>query len=144
MTSDSPEHRFDPDLATDFRPRPGFTKTAILVEPVAEITVLRTSFGKQSFSGPFYVVADGEGSYGAAQDEFEAGHELIEPFRWVKRSPIRAYRADTPTIVATRIADSEESSVVAAPGDWIVQQSTGEVMVVKPAEFDERYEPFDD
>ena len=144
MTSDPPEHRFDPDLATDFRPKPGFTKTAILVEPVDEITVLRTSFGEQSLSGPFYVIADGEGSYGAAQDEFEAGHELIGSCRWVKRSPIRAYRADTPTTIVTRIADNKESSVVAAPGDWIVQQSTGEVMVVTAAEFDERYEPADD
>ncbi len=144
MTSDPPEHRFDPDLATEFRPRPDFAKTAILVEPVADTTVLRTSFGEQSLSGSFYVIADGEGSYGAAKEEFEAGHELVGPGRWVKRSPIWAYRASAPTTVVTRIADIDESSVVATPGDWIVRQSTGEVMVVTPAEFEARYEPAGD
>lgn len=144
MTSDSPEHQFDPDLATEFRPRPDFAKTAILVEPVAETTVLRTSFGEQSLNGPFYVIADGTNSYGAAQREFEAGHELVGPDRWVKRSPIHAYRAGTRTTVHTRVADNVESSVVAMPGDWIVRQSTGEVMVVTPAEFEARYEPADD
>lgn len=144
MTSDSPEYQFDPNLATEFRPRPDFAKTAILVEPVAETTVLRTSFGEQSLSGPFYVIADGRSSYGAAQREFEAGHELVSPGRWVKRSPIRAYRASTTPTVITHIADNVESSVVAMPGDWIVQQSTGEVMVVTPAEFEARYELADD
>jgi len=29
--------------------------------------------------------------------------------------------------------------VTAEPGDWIVRQATGEVMVVKPPAFDARY-----
>lgn len=147
MTSDLPEHEFDPERAAAFRPKADFSKTAILVEPAAPdaVVVLKTQFGEQRMQGAFYAVAEGSGSYGAARAEFEAAHEQIGPNRWVKRTPIRAYEADEPTKVVTRLGsrDGEEATVVARPGDWIVQQSSGEVVVVTPPEFEARYEPAD-
>ena len=139
MTAARPEHLFDRDAAERFRPIADFVKTAIMVEPVEPVTVLRTPFGEQTMRGDFYLVADGDGSYGAARAEFEAMHESVGPQQWVKRAEVLAYRATEPSTVVTTIDGEVEGRVVARPGDWIVQQIGGEVMVVESDEFAARY-----
>jgi hypothetical protein len=135
-------HRFDDTRARRYRPRDDFAKTAVLLstaDPLAE-TVIDTPFGRQRFIGSFYVVADGdETSYGAARREFEAAHRAVGPNRWVKRSPVLAYRTAEACLVETVIGDHVEGSVHARPGDWIVRQHTGEMMVMDDDAFVERY-----
>jgi hypothetical protein len=142
MGSAPRQHEFDASRADVFVPSETFTKTAILIEPVdpSTVTVLMTPFGEQTLRGAFYAVAEGAQAYGAARREFEATHEQVGPNRWVKREPVRAYQATEPCEVATFVSGCREASVIARPGDWIVQQATGEVMVIKPAEFAVRYE----
>ena len=144
MTSEPPEHRFDCDAAERFRPKSDYVKTAILVEPVQPTTVVRASFGEQTLHGSFYVVGDGDGSYGVAREEFEDTHEPAGPHQWVKRTEVLAYRSDEAARVVTRIGGEVETTVVAKAGDWIVRQAGGEVMVVEPDEFAARYDPIDD
>lgn len=144
MASEIPEHRFDPAAAARFRPKSDFVKTAILIDPVAPVTALRATFGEQMLRGSFYVVADGDGSYGVAREEFEETHESVGANRWVKRTMVLAYRSTEAATVVTRIDGEVESSVVAQQDDWIVQQVGGEVMVVEPDEFTARYDPIDD
>lgn len=116
-------------------------KTALLVEPADSDgrTTIETSFGQQRFVGAFYVVADGAGSYGAARNEFEASHTQLEPGRWVRTAPVLAYQAGEESVVDTVIGDHLEGSVTARPGDWIVRQPTGELMVIGAEEFARRY-----
>ncbi|NND76091.1 MAG: hypothetical protein HKN44_13895 [Ilumatobacter sp.] len=143
---DLPVEEFDPSAATRYMPNPDFVKTAVLVD-VAEpgaVTVLRTSFGEQRMRGPFYAVADGAGSYGAAQENFEGTHRRDGPNTWVKQDPVLAYRSAKRCMVETHIGDHRESCVVAEPGDWVVKQRDGELMVVGPDAFAERYVPADE
>jgi hypothetical protein len=140
---------FDVGRARTFRPKPEFVKTAVLVDPTDPdaITELSTPFGMQRLQGSFYVVAEGEQSYGAAQREFETSHVWVGPNRWAKSEPVSAYRTDDACTIITTITnatdtstpDHIEATVEAEPGDWIVQQITGEVMVVRPEEFAARY-----
>lgn len=142
--SDLPLHVYDEARANEYRPRQAFVKTAILLrlaDDEADVTV-ETPFGPETVRGEFYVVAEGNASYCASRAEFEAMHEELAPNQWVKRSAVRAYVADERFLVETRLADGTlEATVVAESGDWIVQQQTGEVMVVGADEFQERYEP---
>jgi hypothetical protein len=134
-------HPFDTARATRFRPRQGFEKTAVLVDladPQAT-TVLTTPFGEQRMTGAFYVVAEGDASYGAARQEFEESHSAVGANRWVKSSVVTAYRSDVACAVDTVVGDRLETTVHARPGDWIVRQDTGELMVLGPSEFAERY-----
>lgn len=134
-------HRFDEARARRYRPRDDFAKTAVLLstaDPLAE-TVIETPFGRQRFIGSFYVVAADGASYGAARREFEATHRAVGPNRWVKRSPVLAYRTAEACLVETVIGDHVEGQVNARPGDWIVRQHTGEVMVMDDDAFAERY-----
>jgi hypothetical protein len=135
---------FDETRAAEYRPRGGFVKTAILLQLAddeAEVTV-QTPFGLQTAKGAFYVVAEEGSSYCAARAEFEATHDELSPNQWVKRAVVRAYVADEHCRIETWLADgTHEASVDAGPGDWIVRQLTGEVMVVGDDEFIERYEP---
>jgi hypothetical protein len=114
---------------------------AVLVEPddPATQTSVRASFGEQRFLGAFYLVAGGDGLYGAARDEFEQTHEAVGANRWRKTTPVSAYQIDVSRAVDTLIDGHLEVTVVAQPGDWIVRQSTGEVMVLRGGEFAERY-----
>lgn len=57
----------------------------------------------------------------------------------MKTAPVSAYRTDVSCVVDTVIGGNLEVTVTAQPGDWIVRQSTGEVMVVRGDEFHERY-----
>jgi len=141
MGNRPPTHRFDDARAGRYHPRDGFVKTAVLVEPVAPDarTVIDTSFGDQSFIGAFYIVADGAGSYGAVRSEFEASHRQLEPGRWAKDAPVLAYQVDEECVVDTVVGSHLESTVTARSGDWIVRQRTGELMVIGPEEFAERY-----
>jgi hypothetical protein len=134
-------HRFDEGRAKRYRPRDDFAKTAVLVstaDPLAE-TVIDTPFGRQRFIGSFYIVAANDASYGAARREFEASHRAVGPNRWVKRSPVLAYRTAEACLVETVIGDHVEGHVTARPGDWIVRQHTGEMMVMNDGAFVERY-----
>lgn len=134
-------HRFDDSRARRFVPRDGVEKTAVLVrtvDPDAE-TVIETRFGAQRLLGPFYAVAEGDTSYGAARREFEATHRAVGPSRWVKSAPVLAYRSDERCVVETVIEGHVEGTVNTRPGDWIVQQHTGELMVIDDAAFRERY-----
>lgn len=143
MASTPPEHTFDESLATEFEPRSDSVKTAVCVE-VADpdaLTILRTSFGEQTMRGPFYAVAEGEGTYGAAKSEFERSHEQVGPNTFRKSAPVLAYRVANSCRVNTDVDGTRESSVVARPGEWVVRQHTGEVMVVAADAFDERYRP---
>lgn len=133
---------FDASRARRFVPTE-HEKTAILVEPVEGTVALRTSFGTQVMRGPFYIVADGDQSYGAAQREFEATHERRGATTWVKVAPVAAYQTDTPVQITSLLGDHRETTVRAVAGDWIVRQSTGEVMVISPEAFEERYRPSD-
>lgn len=146
--ADPPVVEFDRDAARRFRPDPDFTKTAVLVEVVDDdaVTVLRTSFGEQRMRGPFYAVgdSDGGGSYGAARAQFESTHRNVGEHRWVKQGAVLAYRAEHRCTVETHLDDHHETSVVADRGDWVVMQSGGEVMVVEPDEFTQRYVPDDE
>jgi hypothetical protein len=137
------EHEFDESRASEFEPRPDHVTTAVLVDLVDEdaVTVLRTGFGEQTMRGSFYAVGDGDGSYGAARDEFDASHDRIGPNTYRKSAGVLAYRLDERCRVHTVIGSTCETSVVAGPGDWVVRQRTGEVMVVGPEEFARRYEP---
>jgi hypothetical protein len=137
MTSDAAE--FDEGRATSYRPR-RVEKTAILVVPARVPVEITARFGTQVMHGPFYVVADDDSSYGAAQREFEATHEQLAPTTWVKSEPVLAYRLDRAASVGTLIDGRRESTVDAQPGQWLVRQATGEVMVVDPDAFDQRYE----
>lgn len=141
MDSHLPLCPFDDARAGRYRPRDDFVKTAVLVEPAdADArTVITTRFGEQSFTGAFYIVAEGDGSYGSARCEFEASHTRVDTNRWVKEAPVHAYQTDDECVVDTVVDDQRESSVTARPGDWLVRQQTGEVMVLRPAEFTERY-----
>lgn len=89
--------------------------------------------------GPFYVVAGDDGSYGAAQAEFEQAHRQIGPNQWLRSEPVLAYQAAERCTVVTTIGEREESTVVAEPGDWIVQQPAGEVLAITPSAFGARY-----
>lgn len=143
MRTKVPVHRFDPVRAEEYRARADFTKTAILVpvaDPGATVTI-RAPFGEEVMQGAFYIVASSDGPYGAARAEFEAMHEEVAPQRWVKRSSVLAYRAEERCLIETHLADgTHEASVLAEDGDWIVRQSTGEVMAIKPHTFELRYE----
>ena len=133
---------FDTTRASRFRPRDRFVKTAILLVPAGPGPVtIRAPFADQQMHGPFYVVAGPDGSYGATRDEFEQSHRQVGPQQWLKVQPVLAYRATEPGTVVTSIGGQEESRVDARPGDWIVQQSSGEVMALTPSAFDLRYEP---
>lgn len=142
---DRTTHQWDPARAERFRPRTGVEKTAILFTPVDSftITTLRTTFGEQELVGPFYLVADGDGSYGAARKEFEQTNHQIGENRWVKSAKVEAYKAEAGEVleVDTEIGDHREASVTAEPGQWIVRQATGELMVIASDEFERRYEP---
>jgi len=146
MTDGAMPHRFDEARARPFRPRDGVVKTAILVQladPTAT-TVIEAPFGTEVMRGSFYVVADEGGSYGAAKAEFEQNHVEIASNRWEKRSNVLAYQADACWRVETHLADgTHESTVDARPGDWIIRQATGEVMVVTADAFAKRYEPIE-
>lgn len=134
------ESGFDAARARPFKAQEKFVKTAILLVP-AEATpiVLRTPFGDQTMRGPFYLVAEEEGSYGASQAEFEASHERTGPHEWRKVAPVLAYQVDQRQEVATVVGGRTEATVVAEPGDWIVRHRSGEVTVVKPGPFAARY-----
>lgn len=127
-----------------YRPRTTFTKTAILV-PVADpetMLTIRAPFGTEIMKGEFYIVASPSGSYGAAKKEFEADHIEVAPSQWQKQVSVMAYQATERCRVETRLADgTEEASVIADPGDWIVRHPAGEVTVALPDDFAERYEP---
>ncbi len=141
MTDGQRVHRFDEARAACYRPRDGFEKTAVLLEltdPLAE-TVIDTPFGTQRFTGSFYVVAEGDASYGASRREFERTHVPIGPHRWVKNTPVMAYPTNVECVVDTVVGDGLETTVHARPGDWIVRQHTGELMVIGADEFAERY-----
>lgn len=146
MPDNVPIHEFDELRAMPFRSRSDFVKTAILLhlaDPDAVVEV-KAPFGREVMKGDFYLVSSAEGSYGAAKKEFEAGHVEVAPDRWVKRSLVMAYRATEICRVDTILADgTHEVTVEAQTGDWIVRQALGEVMVVKPNAFADRYEPAD-
>lgn len=142
MSDAAPRHDFDAAKATSYRPKGEFVKTAILLALAygANEVEVAASFGVQRMHGDFYVVASGDGSYAASRAEFEQTHERVGANRWVKRAGIEAYRAVDRCEVETCLADgTSEVIVTAEPGDWIVRQATGEVMVVKPSAFDARY-----
>lgn len=141
MANGSPLHHFDETTAARFRPRDGFEKTAVLVEvsDTESQTVIDTPFGEQRLSGAFYAVAEGDRSYGASRLEFEQTHTAVGANRWVKSAPVLAYRTAVSCVVDTVVGERIETTVNARPGDWIVRQYTGEVMVVGADEFGERY-----
>jgi hypothetical protein len=141
VLEDRQGHQFDETRADSYVPRDGFEKVAVLIEPAdpEAQTLIRTRFGEQRFTGAFYVVAEGDGSYGATRDEFEQTHETVGANRWAKTAPVLAYRTDVSCVVDTVVDGQLEVTVTAQPGDWIVRQSTGEVMVVRGDEFDKRY-----
>lgn len=141
VLEDGQRHQFDETRAGSFVPRDGFEKAAVLVEPTdpGSQTLIRTRFGEQRFTGAFYIVAEGDGSYGAARHEFEQTHKVVGANRWAKTAPVLAYRTDVSCVVDTVVDGQLEVTATAQPGDWIVRQSTGEVMVVRGDEFDKRY-----
>lgn len=65
-------------------------------------------FGEQRLSGAFYAVTEGDGSYGAARHEFEQTHTEGGAYRWVKSSPVLAYRADVSCVVDTVVRDEQD------------------------------------
>lgn len=141
MVAESPVHRFDRSRARAFCPNPALSKTAILVnvaDPSAT-TEINAPFGVQQLRGPFYVVGQGAESYGVAKKEFDTSHVAAGQHRWTKSEPVLAYQADERCVVETYIDGNRESSVVAEPGAWIVRQSSGEIMVITPEEFADRY-----
>jgi len=118
-------------------------KTAVLVD-VADpeaATVINASFGEQTMRGPFYAVSDGDGSYGASRDEFERAHDRLSATSWRKSAHVLAYRAEAASCVHTEVGGNRESTIIARPGDWIVRQTSGEVMVITDAAFEARYRP---
>lgn len=145
MTSPPPEHTFDETRARRYEPRDDHVKTAVLVDVVdpEAVTVIRASFGEQTMRGPFYAVSEGDGSYGASRDEFERAHDRLSATSWQKSAPVLAYRADTTSCVHTDVGGIREASITARPGDWIVRQTSGEVMVITADAFEARYRPGD-
>lgn len=145
MTTEPSPHAFDESLARRFVPRDDLTKTAVLIEMTDEnaVTSIRAPFGEQTMRGSFYVVAEGDRSYGAARAEFEATHQRLGAASWRKSQAVMAYQVDEACMVHTDIAGERETSNAAAPGDWIVRQHTGELMVLSPASFELRYRAAD-
>lgn len=141
MVEQPPLHRFDPTRAARYEPKATMVKTAILVDVVdpGAITVISTPFGEQRLKGPFYIVEEGERSYGAAAREFTELHQAVGPNQWIKVENVLGYQVEDRSAVETFVDDLHETTVVAEPGDWIVEQATGEVMVVKPESFARRY-----
>ena len=139
-------HVFDDTRAANYQPRAGFTKTAILV-PIGDpeaLTTIDAPFGTEVMKGPFYIVASTSGPYAAARAEFEADHVQVGPTTWRKHAGVMAYRADKSCRVETRLADGTlETTVDAEKDDWIVRHAGGEVTVVSPETFEERYERAD-
>jgi hypothetical protein len=143
VTSPPPEHTFDETRAQRYEPRDDHVKTAVLVD-VADaqaVTVITAPFGEQTMRGPFYAVAEGDRSYGASRDEFEGTHARLSPTSWRKSAHVLAYRADATSSVHTDVRGLREASIIARPGDWIIRQASGEVMVLTPDAFQERYRP---
>ncbi len=133
---------FDAARARRFQPRDAFVKTAILLVPAgSEAVTIQAPFGEQQMHGPFYVVAGEDGSYGAAQAEFEQAHRQVGPHQWLRSEPVLAYQTAERCTVVTTVGEQEESTVVAEPGDWIVQQPAGEVLAITPSAFAVRYHP---
>ncbi len=143
MDSKESPHRFDEARASEYMPRRDLVKTAILLrqaDPDALVTI-QAPFGPEVMKGDFYVVASPDGAYGAARVEFEASHIEIGPQRWIKQSRVLAYQTTEACLVETLLADGTlEGTVEAHPRDWIVRQAAGEVMVIEPERFAERYE----
>jgi len=136
--------QFNEATAARYRPKAAFVKTAILLTLADGSDVVRVSatFGVQHMRGDFYVVASESGSYAVARKEFEKSHEQLGPHQWAKRSHVDAYRTEVDCEVETILSDGTPEVVVPAlPGDWIVRQATGEIIVVAPAAFERRYEP---
>lgn len=141
MGSKPPVHRFDRAKARAYLPNPNHAKTAILVDvaDASATTAINAPFGVQRFRGPFYIVAEGAQSYGVAKREFDNSHVATGQNRWTKSESVLAYQAEERSVVETYIDDHRETSVVSEPGAWIVRQSSGEIMVITPKDFVERY-----
>ncbi len=140
MVDEPPVHTFDESRALVYRPNDAHTKTAILVDVVDDATTeVNTAFGVQCLRGPFYIVSERNGSYGAAKEEFERSHRSAGHNSWVKNASVQAYRSGERCIVETFIGRHLEATVVAEPDDWIVRQASGEVMVLDDHEFAARY-----
>ena len=131
--------RFDATRARRFRPRSDHVKVAILVTPVDEEVAIRAPFGEQRMRGPFYVVADDDGSHGAAQREFERTHRRAGPCQWVKTEPVLAYEGSEAGTLRTVLDGHTEATTPVTPGSWLVQQATGEVQTMSAAAFASRY-----
>lgn len=138
----SQREQFDERRAEHYAPRADLEKVAILADISDEeaTTVINTAFGVQTMRGPFYLVAADEGSYGAAKAEFEHANRQISPNTWVKHAGVDAYRTDAEVEIATVIGGHTEGVVLASRGDWIVRQTSGEVMALKDEDFAARYE----
>lgn len=134
-------HVFDEAAAEAYSANSAFVKTAIRVDPPQpdDITRIATRFGEQSFEGSFFLVAEGDSSYGIAIDEFEATHESIGSSQYKKRGTVRAYSLRESCLVETWIGSHLEATTNAVPGDWVVQQPSGELVVMPEDEFRQRY-----
>ncbi|MCB0973105.1 MAG: hypothetical protein KDB86_00945 [Actinobacteria bacterium] len=135
---------FDDTKAQTYGSREQFEKTAVLLRmwDSEAVTSLRTSFGRQDMTGDFYVVADADSCYGVDKVEFERSHRQVAPDIWTKTVNVAAYQLSENARVATVLQSGARESVVdAEPGDWVVKHIGGEITVVKPEHFRERYEP---
>lgn len=125
-----------------FKPNPDNAKTAVLCTPVTFPVVIEATWGPQTLNTPFYLVAEGDGSYGAAQFEFEHKHVCVGPNRWVADLSVQARPAVPGEIVNTvTTSGGAEATAVAVEGDWVVRQPTGEEQIVRGDVFARSYIP---
>lgn len=130
--------KFNERLARRYRSKAdGPIKTAVLVE---EPATYETSWGVQEMHGPHYRINLGdEAPYGSEKSRFEAEHVEVDG-GYRKSAVIDAYQVTETTPVTTYLDGKIETENVAEPGDWIVRQPQGEVMVVSTEKFGRLYE----
>lgn len=128
-----------------YQANPEFGKTAILCRLLSEKVDIEATWGPETLTTDFYLVAEGDKSYGAAVEEFERKHEQISPNRWRAKGcdmgSVQARRATAGEVIVTRptSATADESTVTAEAGNWIVRQAAGDDHTMVDAAFRERY-----
>lgn len=68
-----------------------------------------------------WLLSSDDSEWTVADDVFRSTYEQNPDGTWTKTTPIRAVRVSAPTVVHTL-----EGDAVAAPGDWVAENPSGE------------------
>jgi hypothetical protein len=125
-----------------YRARPGANKHAVIKwEP----SQYKLSKGTQDFPGPHVVVLDPAGYYGVDLEVFFTTHQALPELanHYVKTAQVRAWRADRPFELVTRLRGVTEVISMVEVGAFVVQNPQGEQYPMSAEEFLRRYMPED-